>query len=365
MATTMNLDVLPARCEPPPLPAAVTRPRRKRPVTLEPGRRIGGWRIDRELGRGGMATVYAVAHTKFGKRAALKLAHRTILGPDFTPETFLREARVANLINHAGVAEVFATGTFDGRPYMAMERLAGRSLGARLDEGGLSRDESLAILIELCGVLAAAHAAGVIHRDLKLDNVLLLDEPYRDGCRVKLLDWGVARIVGEPDPLSGLVVGTLTCVAPEQLRGGEITPAADIYGLAVLAYQLLLGQSPFASRSDLELIHKHMRDEPPRPHTLWAEIPPALDAILFAMLAKQPERRPALADIVQVLRDARVQARQTEPSWFAAAAAPPPPPLDVLGRPVLGVLAARHGRIAAAALGVALTLASLGLLFTA
>jgi serine/threonine-protein kinase len=355
-ASTLTIDLPLSECEPPPIPPVATRSRRRaRPATLSSGMRIGPWRIDRELGRGGMATVYAVVHTRFGKRAALKLAHPAILGPQFTPETFLREARIANLVDHAGVAEVFATGTYDGRPYLAMERLSGRSLGARLEDGALPRDEALGVLIELCDVLAAAHAAGVTHRDLKLDNVVLLDEPGSGGLRVKLLDWGMARVAGEHDPLRGLIAGTLTYVAPEQVRGDDITPAADLYALSVLAYQLLLGEPPFASPSDLELIHKHLRDEPPRPHTLWRAIPPELEAMLLAMLAKQPEDRPALADVVRALRAARDRVRPTALRWFE----PPAQLPDVIGRPTLAVLATPRQRVMGAALGLAITVAGL------
>jgi serine/threonine-protein kinase len=318
--------------------------------------RLGAWRVDRELGRGGMATVYAVVHARFGKRAALKLAHRAILGPRFTPATFLREARMANLIDHGGVAEVFATGTYDGRPYLAMERLAGQSLGARLNDGALPRDEALEILIELCDVLEAAHGAGVTHRDLKLDNVFLLDTPGAGGRRTKLLDWGMARVAGEDDPLRGLIAGTLTYVAPEQVRGDDITPAADIYALAVLGYQLLLGEPPFSSPSDLELIHKHLRDAPPRPRALWTAMPRELEATLVAMLAKQPEDRPALRDIVRVLRDAHARVRTSKLRWLEP---PVVPPNDVIGRPTLGLLATRQARVTSAALGIALTVVSL------
>jgi serine/threonine-protein kinase len=365
-ASTLTIDLPLSGCEPPPIPPqAARRPpippqaarrRRGRPATLAPGMRIGPWRIDREIGRGGMAAVYAVVHTRFGKRAALKLAHRAILGPQFTPQTFLREARMANLVDHVGVAEVFATGTYDGRPYLAMERLSGRSLGARLDDGALPRDEALAVLIELCDVLAAAHAAGVTHRDLKLDNVVLLDEPGPGGRRVKLLDWGMARVAGEEDPLRGLIAGTLTYVAPEQVRGDDITPAADLYALSVLAYQLLLGEPPFASSSDLELIDKHLRDAPPRPRSLWRAIPPELEATLLAMLAKQPEDRPALADVARTLRAARDRVRTKPGRWFE----PPPAPLpDVFGRPFVAVLASRRQRALGAALGLAITVAGL------
>jgi serine/threonine-protein kinase len=359
MQAVATIDVPVSECdpelvsEPPPVPAAALR-KRRRPATLAAGMRIGAWRVERELGRGGMATVYAVVHRRFGKRAALKLAHRKVLGPQFTPETFLREARIANLINHHGVAEVFATGTYDGRPYLAMERLAGRSLGARLDDGALPRDEAFEILLELCDVLAAAHAAGVVHRDLKLDNVFLLDDG--EGRRIKLLDWGMARIAGEADPLRGLVAGTLAYVAPEQLRGDDVAPAADVYALAVLAYLLLLGGAPFASRSELELIHKHLHDVPPRPRARWPEIPPALDALLVAMLAKQPELRPALADVVHGLREAREQIRPRKRRWYEP---PELPPVDIIGRPTHVLLGTPQRRIASAALGVALTLASL------
>jgi eukaryotic-like serine/threonine-protein kinase len=353
---TLTIDLPDAACEPPPLPAAAIRTRRKqRPATLAPGMRIGAWRIDRELGRGGMATVYAVVHTRFGKRAALKLAHRAILGPQFTAETFLREARIANLVNHTGVAEVFATGTYDGRPYMVMERLAGCSLGTRLDDGSLPRDEAFDILLELCGVLEASHAAGVVHRDIKLDNVFLLDGGG-EVHRTKLLDWGMAKIVGEDDPLRGMVAGTLAYVAPEQLRGDAITPAVDVYALGVLGYLLLLGKAPFTSRSDLELMHRHLHETPPRPRTLWAEIPVELEATLLAMLAKHPEQRPALAEVVHALRAAREQIRPRTRRWLEL---PTVPVLDVLGRPTGAMFATRGRRIASAALGIALTLASL------
>jgi serine/threonine protein kinase len=357
-ASTLTIDLPVSGCEPPPIPAVAIRPRRRqRPTSPAPGMRIGAWRIERELGRGGMATVYAVVHARFGKRAALKLAHRAILGPQFTSETFLREARMANLVNHAGVAEVFAIGTYGGRPYLAMERLTGRSLGARLDEGPLPRDEALEILSELCSVLEAVHAAGVTHRDLKLDNVFLLHEPGPGGRRTKLLDWGMARVAGEDDPLRGLIAGTLTYVAPEQFRSDDITPAADVYSLGVLAYLLLLGRAPFTASTDLELIHQHLREAPPSPRRLWAAIPAELEATLVAMLAKQPADRPALADIARALHNARAATRPGKLRWLA-----PPPvvlPGDVLGRPAVPVLATRPARVAGAALGIALTVVSL------
>jgi eukaryotic-like serine/threonine-protein kinase len=317
--------------------------KRRRPATLVVGQKIGSWRVEGELGRGGMATVYAVSHVRFGKRAALKLAHREALGEKLTPETFLREARIVHLVDHPGVGDVFATGTFDGRPYLVMERLAGATLGQLRDARRLSRADALAILVELCDAIAAAHAAGVIHRDLKLDNVFIQAVPGGTGRRVKLLDWGVARIVAEPDPLRGMLAGTLSYLAPEQVAEAELTPAADIYSLGVLAYQLLLGTLPFAAATDLELIKHHVHTTPPAPSKLWPEIPAELAYTMTAMLAKDPLRRPRLAEVQQAF------ARAIAPLDVRVVETEPEPPR----RPVLAAAAVS---VAAAALGV-LTLA--------
>jgi len=311
-----------------------------------------------------MASVYAVTHFKFGKRAALKLAHASVLGPTFSPDTFLREARVVNLVDHPGVPDVFATGTFEGRPYLVMERLSGQTLGARLDElsGPMPRTEAIEILLELCDVLGAADAAGVVHRDLKLDNVFLLDRASGSGHRVKLVDWGIARVVDEEDPLAGMLAGTLTYLAPEQIRGDEVGPAADRYALAVLAYKMLCGEPPFASPVDLELIKKHVGETPPSPRSLMPDLPLDLDQLLLRMLAKRPEDRPTLDEIATTLRAVRDRARQaTRHRWLPAG--PLAPPIDVLGRaavvlPVPDVFAHRvfHASLAIATLLAALAL---------
>ena len=331
------------------------RRRRPRPASLAPRQRVGAWRVEGDLGRGGMASVYAVTHAGFGKRAALKLCHRTVLGPDFTPEVFLREARVANLVDHAGMPDVFATGTYDGRPYLVMERLAGETLGQLVDRGALDRVAGIEVLLEVLDVLAAAHAAGVVHRDLKLDNVFVMREPGAGGRRVKLLDWGVAYILGEADPMRGMIAGTLTYVAPEQIRADGLTPAADLYALGVLAYHVLLGAPPFAADVDLELIRKHLHELPPSPRAAWPEIPTELARVLVGLLAKQPGERPPIDVVRHALRAARTALlpKRTLRHWLTAA----PPPADPFRR---GVPAGKpRGKLVGAAVAVALTLASL------
>ena len=347
------------------LPAAATARRRKqrraRPATLAHGDKAGVWRVDGELGRGGMASVYAVTHTRFGKRAALKLAHRSILGPTFTPEAFLREARIVNLVEHPCVPDVFATGTYDGRPYLVMERFVGQTLGERLDSGPMSHNMALGLLLELCDVLATAHEACVVHRDLKLDNVFLLDAPCAGGHRIKLLDWGVAHVIGEPDPLSGMIAGTLTYVAPEHIRGEALTPAADVYALAVLAYQLLFGAPPFVARDDLALIKLHVHEAPPAPATLCPDVDPDLAALLVQMLAKAPVDRPPLPEVIRVLTAVRAKitasaAAAHRPRWLAV---PAQPPCDPLGRPSLR-LTAKGKKLIGAVMALGVALISLG-----
>lgn len=335
--------------------------------------RVSAWCVERELGRGGMSSVHAVTHAKFGKRAAIKIAHRSVLGEGgMSPKTFLREARIVHAVEHPAVIDVFATGTYDGRPYLVMEKLVGTPLGRRVDDGPpIARREAIEILLELCHVLRATHAAGIVHRDLKLDNVFLCDVPFADGRRVKLLDWGVAYVAGEADPFRGLIAGTLTYVAPEQIRGDSVTGASDIYSLAVLAYHLLCHRPPFAA-PDLQLLHMHLRAEPPPPRLAWPEVPAELDALLVRMLAKHPEDRPSLDEVEGVLRgvaavvDAPVQFAEGSAAnlaippakphwslrWLEARSASPEVIGDVLGRPILPAPPFQAGWIA---LGLAIT----------
>lgn len=352
MATTASTTVALARGAPTNVGRTRASDRRVAGHDLTRGDRAGAWRIESTLGKGGMASVYAVVHTRFGKRAALKVAHSAILGPQFTADTFLREARVVHLIDHPSMPDVFAIGTYDSRPYLVMERLAGHTLGARLDKAPLPRTEALSILLDVCDVLKASHAAGVVHRDLKLDNIFLLDTPLAGGQRLKLLDWGVSLIIGEPDPLQGVIAGTLTYVAPEEIRGDTVGPAADIYSLGVLAYHLLAGAPPFVSRNELELIRMHLYKQPPPPTTGWPEMPPELAALLLRMLAKSPADRPSLAEVIAVFGKVRKDLQAAEAASHSWRGIPRFPPLDVLGRPALR-LSQKGQRLVGATLAVA------------
>ncbi|MBA3464601.1 MAG: family 43 glycosylhydrolase [Deltaproteobacteria bacterium] len=261
----------------------------------------GAWVIEGELGRGGMGVVYAVHHAQIGKRAALKVVQGRLHDRTACGARMLQEAQVVNAIGHPNIVDIFDVGTTaDGRPFIVMEQLAGHSLA----EVELPLDDSLGVLLQVSDALIAAHAAGVVHRDLKPDNIFLIDD---DPARVKLLDWGIARVLHAPSKVTfeGQLVGTPRYVSPEQARGEVITTQTDVYSLGVVAYELLLGRPPFDADSAAELMAQHLLVPPPPPRDAWPSIPPRLDRLLQHMLSKRPEARPPVAHVASELGEIR------------------------------------------------------------
>jgi len=271
------------------------------PDALPGGAKAGPWVVERELGRGGMGAVYAVVHDEIGKRAALKVVHARLLTPTFNPERMLLEAKVVNQVGHPNIVDIFETGKLpDGRPYIVMERLDGQPLADRADEGKILPDLVIRILLQVCDALIAAHAAGVVHRDLKLDNVFLVDNPEDPSTpKVKLLDWGIAKVINHEvhHTIEGQLVGTPQYLSPEQARGGAVSAQTDVYSLGVMAYELFLEQLPFEAETAAEIMAMHLRATPPAPSELWPDIPPALESLLLAMLAKSPDQRPTTVEV--------------------------------------------------------------------
>jgi serine/threonine-protein kinase len=264
----------------------------------------GPWRVEYELGRGGMGAVYAVVHDEIGKRAALKLLHKRLSARDALVERMLLEARVVNQVGHGNIVDIFETGALaDGRPYIVMERLVGMPLSVRATTQKLLPDQVIAILRQICDALIAAHGAGVIHRDLKLDNVFLIDGPDPATPRVKLLDWGIAKVIDTDihHTIDGQLVGTPQYLSPEQARGAAVSGKTDVYSLGVMAYELFLEELPFEAETAAEIMTMHLRVAPPMPSELWPDIPPALEHLLLAMLAKRPEQRPAMVEVARAL----------------------------------------------------------------
>jgi eukaryotic-like serine/threonine-protein kinase len=257
-----------------------------------------------------MGAVYAVIHATIGKRAALKVMHRRFATIN-SAERILLEARVVNQVGHPNIVDIFETGSLaDGRPYIVMERLEGVALSQRVYDAKITPDQVIGILLQVCDALVAAHAAGIVHRDLKLDNIFLVDNPDDPHtARVKLLDWGIAKVIAN-DPhhtIEGQLVGTPQYLAPEQARGGKVSAATDVYSLGVMAYELFVQELPFQAETPAELMTMHLRATPPRPSELWPEMPCALEDLLLAMLAKAQDARPTVLTVARTLEAVRAE----------------------------------------------------------
>ncbi len=265
---------------------------------------LGDYVIECKLGRGGMGDVYGARHPVIGKRVAIKVLAAETLAHPHAMERFVGEAQAVCAIGHPGIVDIFGFGTLDdGRAYFIMEWLTGQSLRQRLDGGpAVPPADAISIVDGVAEALEAAHAAGVIHRDLKPDNVFLVPTSG-GGFRTKLLDFGIAKLSGggSADDRNrtgtGTVVGTPGYMSPEQARGIPIGPASDVYSLGVMFYELLCGSCPFTDESSVVVMARHVTDEPARPSSRAPGIRADVEALVMAMLGKVPEQRPTIADL--------------------------------------------------------------------
>jgi serine/threonine-protein kinase len=274
---------------------------------LTPGARIGEYVVQGVLGTGAHGGVYLAEHRLLGRRAALKVLHREAADSPELTARFIREARAVNQIRHPGIVDVYDLGVLpDGRPYCVMEFLPGRTLSELLAERApLSPAEAVAYLAPLCEALGAAHAAGVVHRDVKAGNVMVVDEGVPP--RLKLLDFGVAKVVdpgGAGLTAVGQRLGTPSSMAPEQILGQPVDARTDVYALGVLLFQLLTGRKPFEAAEPDEVQRQHLEVPPPRPSAL-APVPPAFDAVVARALEKPAARRwPSALALLEAAREA-------------------------------------------------------------
>ena len=249
----------------------------------------GRYRLERPLGHGGMATVYLAHDEELGRPVAIKLLAEHLTGDSAFRERFLREARLAAGLSHPNVVSVYDAGEVeDGRPYIVMEYVHGTTLA---DVGRLRADEAVRLVIQACHGLAHAHAQGLVHRDVKPQNLLLRD----DGV-LKVADFGIAR-AAETTALTqvGTVLGTAAYLAPEQALGEEVTPAADVYALGAVLYELLAGRPPYEFDSLADLAARQ-REEPITPVSELAHgVSPQVEDAVMRALARNPAYRPTTA----------------------------------------------------------------------
>jgi serine/threonine-protein kinase len=284
---------------------------------------VGSFRIVKALGRGGMGTVYLAEHPVIGSRVAIKFLHESMATSADLVGRFYDEARAVNLIGHENIVGIFDLAMVPpNRYYIVMEYLEGQTLSAMLRAGPVAPPAALEILVQLCDALHCAHERGVVHRDLKPDNVFVLRRHGRDHF-VKLLDFGIAKLRDTPagsHTAAGMIVGTPEYMAPEQCDNRAIDARTDIYALGVMAYQLVTGKLPFAGTSIAQLLLAHLKDPPPPPRQVDPLVHPALEAAILRALAKRPEDR--FSDM-----DAFGRALFAVQEALARPAAPPPAPL--------------------------------------
>jgi eukaryotic-like serine/threonine-protein kinase len=259
------------------------------------GERLGVYVVERLLGEGGMARVYRARHTVIDRPVAIKRLLPELAGLPEAHGLLLREARIAGTIRHSNLLEIFDFG-YDplGRPYYVMELAAGETLARRLADGPLLASQALDVAIEVADAVAAVHAAGYVHRDIKADNVMLA----RDGARLvlKLIDFGIACRVDEPaDRLDG-IAGTPRTMAPEQVARDPIDERTDVWGIGVLLYEMLTARLPFEPGGSLRDDLMAIVTDAPRP--LPDDLDPGVRAIVDACLHKEPGERPADAAAV-------------------------------------------------------------------
>ncbi|MFE3461460.1 protein kinase [Nocardiopsis aegyptia] len=250
------------------------------------------YRLEEQIGSGGMGTVWKATDTLLNRPVAVKLLHLSQMAEPTARQRFRTEGRITAGLSHPGIAQVYDYGEEDGRAFLIMELVVGEPLSQVLREHGrLTPDQTLDFLCQAAQALAAAHARGVVHRDIKPGNLLVTG----DG-QLKLTDFGIAR--GDMSVTltqTGMVMGTAQYISPEQALGRPASSASDLYALGVVAYECLAGTPPFTGDSPVALALAHTRDEPPE---LPDHVPLEVDDLVAALLVKDPEERPSSASEV-------------------------------------------------------------------
>jgi len=251
-------------------------------------KRIGKYKLIKEIGRGGMGEVYLAEDTESGEKLALK-----ILPPELTRspqyvERFHREAKAISSLDHPNIIKVYEIGEEEGVHYIAMEFLGGAALGDLLRKRGrLPVSEAVRIIISIAEALECAHSSGIVHRDVKPDNIL-----SDENGRFKIMDFGIARITeGTQLTMTGTIMGTPEYMSPEQAGGKKVDQRTDIYSLGIVFYEMLTGRVPFHAETALEVIQMHLTQTPESPKTLNPNIPGNLSAIIGKMVEKNPADR--------------------------------------------------------------------------
>jgi streptogramin lyase len=274
------------------------------------GRRIGagdviaGYEIGDLVGRGGMGDVYRALDTRLERPVALKLLGERLSDDESFRQRMLTESRLAAGLDHPNVVPIYEAGEADGRLFIAMRFVEGSDLKALLRRAGtLAPERAVAIASQVADALDAAHAKGLVHRDVKPSNVLLDQQRGRE--HVYLADFGLTQSVSDTRPTDGHLMGTVDYVAPEQIIGDNVDGRADVYALGCLLFEALTGTLPFSGASDVAVVYAHLEQPPPRATERRPSLPAAVDDVLARAMAKdRTERQPTCGALVDDVRQA-------------------------------------------------------------
>jgi YVTN family beta-propeller protein len=298
---------------------------------LSPGAVFAGHRIEGIAGRGGMGVVYRATHLALDHVVALKVIAPALADDERFRRRFADESRIAVSIRHPNVVQIHHAGEEDGLLFVTMDLIEGTDLrGLLRQHGRLDPQHAVRITADVAGALDAAHAKGLVHRDIKPGNVLI-ERPGEDGEHVYLTDFGLARAVEATTGITatGAFVGTLDYVAPEQIRGQRVDARSDVYALGCVLFEMLTGNPPFAARDDkVSKMYAHLQEEPPRLRVLRPDLPGELDQAIDRALAKEPdERYPSAGDLGRAAAASSLGSPtvEAERSVAVGAAAPGPP----------------------------------------
>jgi serine/threonine-protein kinase len=274
------------------------------------GAEVAGYRLEDRIGEGSIGIVYRGRKEGSGETAAIKVVRPELAGDSRYAMTVISEARAVSSIGHNGIVSILDLGLLgDGRPFVVMELIEGRSLEDELQRGPMDPLDALDVLDALFAALDAAHRKNVLHRDIKPANIYLAKGPGKKPI-VKLLDFGLARLNFAPGSTASMVVGTPDYMAPEQ-ASSKLSYASDLYSAGVVAFRMLTGRLPFSGSSTMEVIFAHVRNMPPRPSSLRPGISQKIDNLVMALLEKSPSQRPQSA---LAARAAVLDLKQVKPS---------------------------------------------------
>jgi serine/threonine-protein kinase len=318
---------------------------------LAPGAVVGKYRVEGARGQGGMGVVYEATQLNLDRRLALKVLREDLATDPVFAERFRREGRIQASLDHQHIVPVYEAGESEHGLYLAMQLVPGATLAELLREGGLDAGRAIRLLGQVASALDAAHAAGLVHRDVKPQNVLV-DE----GDRAYLADFGITKM-GEGTAVTGSgavtstgpMLGTVAYLAPEVIRGEPATPASDRYAFAAMLFECLAGSVVFPRSSDVAVLYAHTSEPPPRISVRRSELPVELDGVLTKALAKDPRARQATATAIVEEAKAALGAEAI------ATLGPPPAAVEVdSSRPLLEKRSRRRLSVLPTALGVVL-----------